>query len=309
VCFLMHKIEYTYFKSRRYSPRKRIPTHALPLTKTYATHIPLVQAVRHLTRAALRRCFTEWWRLRRERWWKMQLELRDHQARLLSLEVRHMEARPVRFLSRWKARRWVRAWAEFAFTKRAKKAALDKAAARAEGVAKARAVAAWRAAVQRGMAKRAAMVRAVRVDGRRRVRGALAAWAAGARACRTERRLLAAATGWAETMLLRKCLGRWFYMAAFWKVETHAEDLGRRRRVLTFFRSWAAHVRLERALAGLVAWRREVRARRSVGWAFYAWRGIMDGRRTRAINQEVERWAPSGGCVAGAFMLHLLYER
>jgi hypothetical protein len=239
--------------------------------------------------AAMRRCLLAWGRLCEERWWKTQLELRDQQAQMLASQLRHIEARPVRYIRRLRMKRWLQAWTRYLARQQAKRAAAGRAAEHAERVLAGRALEAWTQARAKAATKAAAGQRAAQLHLRRRRLQAFAAWRqlVGRRA--RKQHALCAAQCMREVHLLRMALGRWRYLSSFYHAERRAVEERRRRRGLWALTAWLQRARWRATMAAKT---KQVQARHAANlrhWTFFGWRAHVDGRLARTAHEEHER--------------------
>lgn len=207
----------------------------------------------------------------------------------LSLQIRHLESRPVRFLARHRLRSLLRAWQHVGKQLRAKqvmRAAVERHSVRAT---LRQSLLSWKDAARDAAVARQAAQHARRLVCRLQLRHLVRAWwarvgDAAAKQLRTEhaRRLR-------ERHLLHQALGSWRYLAWF---EGTARALQRRRAQRMaggVVAAWRNKRALSAATAALLAERAPLLRSRLVARAFDGWAAFVEGRRSRRQAEDMER--------------------
>ena len=249
----------------------------------------LPQAERKLAQGLLRRSFAAWVALLEARRWKGEVSLREEHIRLLTQQVRGLEARPVQAMRRRRLQRWLRAWQGACRAQRAERLASDAAAAHHRRTQLLGLCAAWQQAARQQRAKRAAGQAAARRMARLRLRRVLQSWrgAVGERA--RKQQLQEAAQQFAAQSVQRRALAGWRHAARCDRTARMAQRAQQQSSLAAAFQGWRQHTAVCHARDGLLLEAEARQAGRRLQRAFWAWLGHTEGRRARQQRAEHAR--------------------
>lgn len=243
------------------------------------------QIRRLLHRSLLSRIFKSWNLLAYERWWKMQLKIRDDTLGVLALRARNLKYRPVRYMQRYHMRILFRSWRSHSNRKRIWSALILRMRKQAAEMICRKAFINWRDAAR---THRVRTMLLNHVDRKRELdlcRASLRRWLDHLIWKQMQRKKLLICRQKADRYILTCCLRYWSYLARIrWRHKSLQARL-HRRLMHEVFDTWLWHIRISQDQE---AYARRIHDRRifaRLNCSFYIWRAFVDGCHARR-NQE-----------------------
>lgn len=258
-------------------------------TESAGASCPFAQAERRLAQGLLRRCFSAWRSALGARRWKGEVALREEHIRLLTQQVRGLQARPVLAMRRRRLQRWLHVWQDACQAQRAQRLASDAAAAHYRRAQLRGLCAAWQQAAQGQRAKRAAEQAALRRLHRLRLRQALLAWRGAVGQRQRKEQLQAAAWQLGAQRAQRRAFAGWRHASRSDRTARAALRAQQQGRLATAFQAWRQRTAVCRARDGLLLEAQARQAGQRLRRAFWAWLGHTEGRRARQLQASYAR--------------------
>lgn len=249
-----------------------------------------MQAKRRLSKLLLSSCFTGWNQVWEQRLWKTQLALREQQVQLMAAEVRHLEHRPVRYMRRYRLRFWFKTWVAYQQRKQAKRVLCNRTVDRCNRHLVRRAFRAWVARHETEAIVAASAGQAVHRNNAKLCMAALAAWKQGLEYLKHKKYLVERAEKHREKRLMRHAVGSWRYLTWFYGCERKAVANRTTSQLSIAFSHWQDKVQREKHNNLLCVKAQSKHSVRLCHWALQAWQGWVDGKLTRQVVAQHERW-------------------